>query len=148
MNTPVIVERTFPVAAERLWRALTDGQEMKQWYFNLPDFRPVVGYEFEFTAGKTKENQFRHLCRVTEVVPDKKIAYTWRYDGYEGNSLVTFELFAEKSKEGPLTRLRVTHEGLETFPQNLDLARKNFEEGWGSFINQSLKKYIEQMVSA
>jgi len=61
---------------------------------------------------------------------------------------VTFELFPEKSSEGPLTRLRITHEGVDTFPQNSDLARKNFEEGWGSLINQSLKKYIEQLVSA
>jgi len=85
MNAPLIVERTFPVAAERLWTALTDSQEMKQWYLNLPGFKAVVGYEFEFMTGKTKDTEFKHLCRITEVVPDKKISYTWRYDGFAGN---------------------------------------------------------------
>lgn len=140
MNTPIIVERIFSVTPERLWKALTDKNEMKQWYFDLPEFKPVVGCEFTFMGGKTKDNQFKHLCRITEIVPNKKIAYTWRYDGYEGNSLVAFELFSEGKDS---TRLRVTHEGLHTFPSIPDLARKNFEEGWNGIINKSLRTFLE-----
>lgn len=140
MNTPIIVERVFSVSQERLWRALTDKNEMKQWYFDLPEFIPIVGFEFTFMGGKDADHQFKHLCRITEIMPNRKIAYTWRYDGYEGNSLVAFELFSE-SKES--TRLRITHEGLHTFPPIADLARTNFEEGWNSIINGSLRKFLE-----
>ena len=33
------------------------------------------------------------------MVPAKKIAYTWRYDGFPGDSTVTFELFAGHQRE-------------------------------------------------
>ncbi|MCL4540124.1 MAG: hypothetical protein M1378_11115 [Bacteroidetes bacterium] len=34
------------------------------------------------------------------MVPQKKLAYSWRYEGHEGNSRVTFELFP-KGNNGP-----------------------------------------------
>jgi len=112
---------------------------MKQWYFDLAEFKPEIGFEFQLYGG-TEEKQYLHLCKITEVIPGKKLAYSWRYDGSEGNSLVTFELFAEGDK----TRLKLTHEGLETFPKsNPDLAKENFVEGWISIIGTSQKKFIE-----
>ena len=68
---------------------------------------------------------------MTEVIAGKKLAYTWSYDGYTGESLVTFELFDEADK----TRLRLTHSGLDTFPaNNPDFAASNFEMGWNHII--------------
>jgi uncharacterized protein YndB with AHSA1/START domain len=133
----VIIERTFNAPVGQVWSAITNVEEMRRWYFDLKEFKPTVGFEFEFTVeheGKTH----RHLCRVTEAVAKKKIAYTWRYDGQEGDSLVTFELFADGDK----TRLRLTHEGLETFPKIADYARKNFEAGWTS-ITAELQQFLE-----
>jgi uncharacterized protein YndB with AHSA1/START domain len=105
----------------------------------LPGFRPDVGYEFRFSAGP-EEKKYVHLCKVTEVIDGKKIAYTWRYDGYEGDSLVAFELFPQ----GDQTKLKLTHAGLETFPKgNPDLAKKNFEEGWADILGNSLKNFVE-----
>jgi len=112
---------------------------MKQWYFDLAEFRPEVGFEFQFTGG-TEEHSYLHLCRITEVVPGRKLTYSWRYEGYAGNSFVTFELFAEGDK----TRLKLTHAGLETFPaSNPDLRRENFEAGWTQIIGTNLKNYLE-----
>ncbi|MEY2439103.1 MAG: hypothetical protein QOI34_488 [Verrucomicrobiota bacterium] len=133
----VIIERTFNAPVGRVWKALTDVGEMRQWYFDLKEFKPEVGFEFDFTV-EHNGMTYRHLCKVTEVIPQKKIAYTWRYDGHEGNSLVTFELFAE----GETTRLKLTHEGLETFPQTPSFARGNFEAGWTS-ISAELQRFVE-----
>ncbi len=140
MNQPVIVERVFAVGSERLWKALTDNHEMKQWYFDLPEFDPVAGFEFQFYGGKDEANQYLHHCCITEVVPGKKLSYSWRYAGYEGSSLVTFELTEEPGG----TRLKVTHSGLDTFPPIDDFARHNFETGWTAIVNQSLKQYLEK----
>jgi uncharacterized protein YndB with AHSA1/START domain len=74
------------------------------------------------------------------VIPQKKIAYTWRYHGHEGISFVTIELFAEGEK----TRLKLTHEGLETFPKLPSFARENFERGWAEIIGSSLKEFLER----
>ncbi len=55
-------------------------------------FKAELGYKFQFPGG-TAEQQYLHLCEVTEVVVGKKLTYSWRYDGYAGNSFVTCELF-------------------------------------------------------
>jgi uncharacterized protein YndB with AHSA1/START domain len=137
---PVVIERTYNAPIERVWLALTEKDKMKQWYFDLKDFQSKVGFEFTFEGG-SDEKTYVHLCRVTDAIPYKKIAYTWRYEGFEGNSHVTFELFPE----GNQTRLKLTHEGLETFPQDIpDFAKKSFEAGWTEIIGKNLKEFLEK----
>jgi uncharacterized protein YndB with AHSA1/START domain len=139
-NTPFLIERTLNASPERVWQAISNREHMKKWYFDLASFEPVPGFEFEFTAGE-KGKEYLHKCRVVEVIPNKKLSYTWSYEGYTGNSLVTFELFPE----GKQTRLRLTHEGLETFPaSNPDLAKENFMRGWTEIIGNSLPAYLER----
>ncbi|PHR11746.1 MAG: ATPase [Aequorivita sp.] len=138
-NKPIIVERKYNALVSKVWKAITDKEEMKQWYFNLAEFKPELGFKFQF-MGETEDNQYLHLCEVTEVIPEKKLTYSWRYDGYEGNSFVTFDLFEERDE----TRLKLTHRGLESLPNNPDFARTNFEMGWDQIINTSLKEYLSK----
>src|SRR5579864_1560705 len=139
LSEPVVVERTLNAPVAKVWRALTDVDQMRQWYFDLKEFKPQVGFEFEFVV-EHEGNSYHHLCKVTEAIPNKKIAYTWRYKGEPGDSLVTFELFAE----GEQTRVKVTHTGIETFPKTPAYARKNFETGWRTLIGTELKEFIEK----
>jgi uncharacterized protein YndB with AHSA1/START domain len=139
-TAPFIIERTYNAPVSKVWKAITDKDEMKQWYFDLAEFKPVVGFEFQFTGEGHKGEKYLHLCKITDVVPGKKLTYSWRYDGYEGNSFVTFELFEEGNK----TRLKLTHEGLETFPaNNPDFAKESFAEGWTYIIGKSLSEFVE-----
>jgi uncharacterized protein YndB with AHSA1/START domain len=141
-NEPVIIERIYNSPVKTVWEAITDLNKMKQWYFpTLTEFEPEVGFETKFdveSGGKI----YPHIWKVAEVVPGKKISYEWKFDGYPGNSLVSFELFDEDGK----TRIILTHEGLETFRGDLHpgLAKHNFVEGWTSFIGTKLKEYVEQ----
>lgn len=139
MKQPFIIERTYNAPVSLVWKAITSKEEMKKWYFDFSEFKPEIGFEFQFEGG-TEEKTYLHLCKVTEVVENKKLAYSWRYDGYEGDSLVTFELF----EEGQSTRLKLTHEGLETFPAIKDFAKGNFVAGWTEIIGKSLKEFVEQ----
>jgi len=139
-DEPVIIERTFGVHIENVWKTITDKDEMKKWYFDLEEFKPEVGFEFQFYAGDEKK-QWLHICKVTEVIPEKKLTYSWRYEGYTGISYVTFELF----NEGEKTRLRLTHTGLESFPSDVPgLKKENFIAGWESIIGTSLKQFMEK----
>ncbi|MGC4059010.1 MAG: SRPBCC domain-containing protein [Chitinophagaceae bacterium] len=88
----LIVERLLPASLERVWRALTNKEEMKKWYFALSEFIPEPGFRFSFTGGPEDGTQYVHLCEITEVVPEQKLTYSWRYEGYDGISYVTFEL--------------------------------------------------------
>ena len=140
MNTqPVIVERTYNASAPIVWKAITDKNEMKKWYFELAEFKAEKGFKFQFGGGPSPEKQYHHLWEVTEVIPEKKLTYSWSYEGYPGISYVTFELFPDANK----TLLKLSHEGLETFPkENPDLAAGNFAEGWNHIITISLKEFL------
>jgi uncharacterized protein YndB with AHSA1/START domain len=139
MASPFIIERVFDAPVSVLWKAITDKDEMKQWYFDLKEFRAEPGFRFSFSGGPD-DRQYLHVCEVIDVIPNKKLSYTWKYDGYGGESKVIFELFPEN---GDKTRLKLTHEGLETLPVDQpDFARKNFEQGWTGIIGTSLNEYI------
>lgn len=138
-SEPVIIEKTVDAPVSKVWKALTDKEDMKQWYFDLEEFRPVQGFEFSFNGkGKTGETMV-HLCRVIEVVPERKLGYTWRYRGYEGNSVVIFDL----SPEGNSTRVKLTHSGLDSFPATEDFRRENFMMGWTQLIGNLLPTFLE-----
>ncbi len=139
-NEPFVIERTYNAPVEKVWKALTNKEQMKQWYFNIAEFKPEVGFEFSFDGG-SKEKTYTHLCKVLELIPNKKLSYSWSYKGYEGYSVVTVELFDEDGK----TRLKLTHEGLETFPKNnKDFAKESFAQGWTHIIGTSLKNFTEK----
>jgi uncharacterized protein YndB with AHSA1/START domain len=138
-NEPIVIERTFQAPIAKVWKAITDKDEMKKWYFDLAEFKPEAGFEFRFVGG-TEEKKFLHICVVTEVIKEKKLTYSWRYDGYEGISYVTFELFPEGEK----TRIKLTHEGIESFPADPSFAKENFIAGWTDIIGRSLKEYLEK----
>jgi uncharacterized protein YndB with AHSA1/START domain len=133
----IVIDRTLNVPVARVWEALNDVDEIRQWYFDLREFKPKAGFEFEFVV-EHEGHSYHHLCRVTEVIPQRKLAYTWRYKGERGDSLVTFELFAE----GENTRLKLTHTGIETFPKTPAYARKNFEAGWTGIATE-LENFLE-----
>jgi len=137
---PFVIERTYNAPVEQVWNAITDKNAMKQWYFDIAEFKPEVGFEFSF-EGRDKGKVFIHLCKITEVVVNKKLTYSWRYKDYEGSSFVTFELFDENGK----TRLKLTHEGLETFPKQPSFAKENFMAGWTQLIGTSLKDFVEKI---
>ena len=101
-----------------------------------------ISYLEGMEAGWTGEDdgvKYLHYCKIKEVIPGKKLVYSWRYEGYEGDSQVTFELFAE----GNQTRLKLTHEGLERFPKIPAFAQTSFMQGWTQIIGSSLKEFVE-----
>lgn len=143
-NEPIVIERTYHAPVEKVWQAITENDKMKHWYFDIKEFRPEVGFEFQFSAG-SNEMKYLHRCNITEVKVGNKLSYSWRYDGYEGMSYVTFEL----TSEGTSTKFKLTHEGIETFPSgNPDFAKKRFTEGWTFIIGTSLKEFVEVAITS
>lgn len=135
----LVLERLLPASIERVWKSISEPEELKYWFFNLEEFRPEVGFRFSFTAGHKEETQYLHICEVIEVIPLKKLSYSWRYEGYHGRSVVTIELQEQNEK----TLLRLTHTGISSFPKdNPNFLLRNFEEGWSQLIDQSLNKYL------
>lgn len=135
---PIVKEILLDAPIDDVWAAISVKEEMRKWYFDLEHFEPEKGFEFEFWGEKDGE-KFLHLCEITEANPPRKLSYSWRYENWPGESLLCFELFTQDNG----TLLRLTHSGLESFPQNDLLRRQNFEEGWTSIIDGSLAKHFE-----
>ncbi|TKC03650.1 SRPBCC family protein [Pedobacter frigoris] len=137
---PLIVERTYNAPIEKVWKAITDRDQMKEWYFELEEFKAEKGFKFQFTGGD--ENvQYLHECEVLVCEPPHKLSYSWRYPDYKGYSVLTWELFKEGENK---TRLKLSHEGLESFPQeNPNFRVESFTGGWNYFINEALTNFVE-----
>jgi uncharacterized protein YndB with AHSA1/START domain len=139
-TTPFTIERTLNAPVSKVWEAISDNSKMKQWYFNIETFKPEVGFEFQFW-GESADRKYLHLCKITEVIKEKKLSHTWTYKDYPGESIVTWELFPEGNK----TRVVLTHSGLETFPQDSpDFKKESFAQGWTHIVGTSLKEFVEE----
>ena len=91
-NEPLIVEKQLEASRETVWNAITQIDQMKEWFFEqIENFEPIVGFETSFDV-KSGDRVFPHLWKISEVIPESKIVYNWKYEGYAGDSFVTFEL--------------------------------------------------------
>jgi uncharacterized protein YndB with AHSA1/START domain len=139
MNSePIVVTEKLKATVAKVWNAITDKNMMKHWYFDIEEFKPEPGFEFHFTGGE--EVKYLHLCKITEVIPHKKLSYTWSYEGHDAETLVTFNLKEDDNH----TLIELVHEGVEKLsPYGADFAKENFLKGWNHIIGTSLKEVVE-----
>jgi len=139
-SNPIIVEQTFDAPIAVVWRAITDKDQMRQWFFEpMAEFEPEIGFVTRFKV-HCEGKDYLHVWKVTAVVPQKLIAYQWRYDGYPGDSIVTWEL----REEGDTTNLKFMHAGHETIQGDPIFSRENGIAGWTYFVQESLKAFLDR----
>ncbi len=138
-DNPIVIEGNYNASIGKVWNAITEIHEMKKWYFeNIDSFKPETGSKSRFSVN-SGERVFTHLWEVTEVVPQEKITYTWKYLEYNGDSYVTFEL----SDEADFSKLVVTVVVTEDFPEEIpEFSRESCIGGWNYFIKGRLKEYL------
>jgi uncharacterized protein YndB with AHSA1/START domain len=141
-DEPVIVEQNYDVSLAELWKAITELNQMKKWFFeNIEAFEPKVGFRTRFII-ENEGREFPHLWTITEVEPLKKIAYNWKYEGYKGDSIVSFLLSEKKD----LSKLTLIHQVTEKFSENIvEFQRESCLNGWNWFIKSSLKDYLKSI---
>lgn len=138
MHAPLIQEEFYSSPIRRVWQALTVEGAMRDWYFpQLISFKPEVGSDFVFS---NDGSPYQKQWRVSRVEQGRLLAHSWVYKGFSGESEVVFELF-EAGKE---TRLKLSHFGLESFPDNPHFKRERFENGWEQILGVSLRNYLSK----
>ncbi len=89
---PIIVEENFDLPIEMVWNAITDRNQMIQWFFaDIPEFKAEKGFSTTFDVD-SGQRIFRHQWQILEVKPLSKIVYHWSYKEIEGEGIVSFEL--------------------------------------------------------
>ncbi|WP_336687884.1 SRPBCC domain-containing protein [Chryseobacterium bernardetii] len=141
MNTPITVQYKINAPVEKVWKALTDKDEMKSWYFDIQDFEPTVGKVFNFYE-PGGENKYHHQGEILDIIPNQKIKHTWSYPDFsDQKTTVIWELQPENGG----TLVKLTHEDIDNFKDlGEGFSTENFTGGWNSIVGQSLKEYLEK----
>ena len=93
---------TINAPVSKVWKALTEKDELKEWMMMPTDFEAVAGKEFTFKA-KGNENWDGYIyCKVKEVETNKKLSFTWNAKIVGAETLVTI-LIIEKEGKTELT---------------------------------------------
>lgn len=138
-DSPITVKQQFQVSKDQLWKAITSQPELIQWFFEaIEEFEPIVGFSTKFIV-ENEGRVFPHCWEIVEVIPAKRIDYTWNYEGYPGDSIVSFQI----NKFNERVELVVTHKVTEDFPDDIpEFQRESCQGGWEYFIKDRLKTYF------
>lgn len=76
------------------------------------DFKPVVGHDFKFTTRALPTHDFdgNIYCKVLEVIPFKKLVYSWKGGGNDKFSLDSIVEWTLHEKNNG-TELELNHTG-------------------------------------
>ncbi|MPS65350.1 MAG: SRPBCC domain-containing protein [Chryseobacterium sp.] len=140
MGIPIIVQYKVKAPAEKVWKALTDKDEMKSWYFDIPDFELEIGKIFNFYE-PGEERKFHHQGKILKIIPNKKLEHSWSYpDLSDGITTVTWEL----RQQGEETNVTLIHNDIDQLKElGANFSREAFADGWNGILKQSLKPYLE-----
>ncbi|NNC84071.1 MAG: SRPBCC domain-containing protein [Flavobacteriales bacterium] len=129
----VTLTKSYPCSSAVLWRALTDLEEMHQWYFEqIPAFKAEEGFEVRFDV-YNESRHFPHRWIIKKVVPYRKLGKDWIIENYPGQGYVTFEIFPRDHA----CELKLTNTGLETFPQDVpEFKEESCRGGWEYFMGR------------
>jgi uncharacterized protein YndB with AHSA1/START domain len=127
MNRTIQHTIFYAHSTELVWNYLTQSELMAQWLMEN-DFRLQLGHEFQFRIRPIPDFEFDGIvhCRVLEIIPHKKLSYSWKGGPGDGStnldSVVTWTL---TSKDGG-TEVSLVHSGLI---ENLGIFNA-MREGW------------------
>ncbi|MEX0589972.1 MAG: SRPBCC domain-containing protein [Xanthobacteraceae bacterium] len=156
---PFVISRTFKASRERLWKAFTELEQMKQWFgpkgftakYAKQDFRPGGVYHYQLVSPEGHEMWGKMAYR--EIVPPSRIVFVNSFSDAEGGltrhpmspgwpqQMLTTVTFTE---EGDKTRFTV--EWLPIDPSDeewrtFDQGRDSMKQGWTGTFEQ-LEEYL------
>lgn len=119
----------FSHPTEMVWEYLTKPELMEQWLMKN-DFKPILGHDFHFKTNPIPNLDFNGIfyCKVLEIVPLKKLSYSWRSGPGQGEitleSVVVWKL--EPTDKG--TDVFLEHSGFDK-EENLNFFN-GLNQGW------------------
>jgi len=136
-KTSLEIVRFIKAPTDRVYDAWTDPAQLREWFGpenvrtrNIEaDVR--VGGEYRWDLTNSEGEEMSAFGEYKELIPGKKIVFTWQWDDDEAwenrTSVVTIEL--AKRRDG--TELRLRHERLPS-----EESRDRHNEGWNSLLDR------------
>jgi uncharacterized protein YndB with AHSA1/START domain len=143
-KTSLEITRFINAPRSRVYSAWTDPAQLRQWFG--PEFVQTndlvadlrVGGKFRWDLTNPEGEKMTCLGEYRELVPDRKIVFTWKWDDDEAwenhDSVVTVEL---SDRDGG-TEVKLTHEKLPS-----EESRDRHNDGWNSVLDR-LEKFFSK----
>ncbi|HTZ08575.1 MAG TPA: SRPBCC family protein [Acidimicrobiales bacterium] len=151
MVQPIEREIAIDAPVEVVWRAVTEPEQIAQWFVTGADIEARPGSEGSFSFRRDDGEVLRFHVTVTAVEPQRRFAYRWQHSEgtapAEGNSvLVEFTL----TPQGDGTLLRVVESGVDRMDwpesQQAEYARDH-QGGWQGFLTR-LRDLLDPQLAA
>lgn len=139
------IRKTIEINAspKTVFKALTDENELTQWFPDQAVLEPKIGGKMKFTflarKAENLDRDFYPRGEILEFEPDKKLSYSWIPEGVPDfpKTIVTWTL--EKIAENK-TRVKLVHSGFTGKPHEM---QKEHTKGW-EFFSERLSKHCER----
>jgi len=136
-KTSLEIVRFINVPADRVYNAWTDPAQLREW-FGPENVRTrnitvdaCIGGKYRWDLTSPDGEEMSAFGEYKELVPGRKIVFTWQWDDDEAwenrTSVVTIELFERQGG----TELRLMHEQLPS-----EESRDRHNEGWSSLLDR------------
>jgi len=143
------IRKTIVIDAsvEIVFKTITDPQELTKWFPDQAALEPKIGGKMKFSFYKEKstdeharEIDYNPQGTVKELIPDKKVSYTWQLKDIPEfpETTVTWEL---EKIDANKTRVVLTHSGF-TGREGGKLSFTEHDNGWTYFLGR-LEKYCK-----
>ncbi len=140
MNKTLDKDVWLPHPPTAVWTALTDPRALAEWL--MPNnFEPTVGHVFRFHVDPMPGFSGINECKVLEVEPPRRLAYTWTVMPKAPDATPPPPMKVEWTlePEGDGTRLRLHQEGLEVLNW---WWRFSMSMGWRRMMKTLLPKVL------
>lgn len=138
-ESSLIIKRIYNADRKTLFKALTDPEILKQWFFPAReegwsatvDFNAEVGKNYSITMHDPDGKDYVHSGEFREIIPGQKLVFTWNSQAVQ-DTVVTITL----AEVDGGTEVKLKHE----FMPNEEM-KKNHTEGWKQIL-QNLEKVV------
>ena len=130
------LQRHYPVAPEKVWRAWTDAEAVKRWWgpgpgepVSLAELDVRVGGRFRIVFGGPDGKMHECAGVYKEVVPNRKLVFTWHWPNSTPERVSVVTIIFQAVGKG--TELVFKHEQL--FDEK---ARDDHKRGWSASLDK------------
>src|SRR5580692_7701478 len=133
----------FPHSPQTIWDYLTNSELLELWLMKN-DFQPIVGFDFQFRINPIPSLEFDGICycRVLEIVPFRKLSYSWKGGPKEGEITLDTVVVWKLEPKDKGTELFLEHSGFDKI-ENLAIYN-GMTHGW----IQNIQKIADRLNAA
>ena len=140
-NENVEFSITVKATVEEIWRALTDPDDLENWWSDEVVLEPKVGGKFREAWEDDAGNEQLASGKVLSLDPKKSISFTWKEKSWDAEAVTQCTYTIEN--KGKTRSLTVTQTGWDSLPEKARAkAIKDFQLGW-KYHMQELKAYLD-----